>query len=67
MLAWYTQQFISLALFQFAGHSCSWQNLFASDALLQENQGGFKDKLINMTPNNAITHKNGDQVVFISI
>lgn len=34
MLAWYTQQLCSLALFQFDGHSCSWQNFLASDPSL---------------------------------
>lgn len=42
MLAWYTQQLISFALFQFDGHSCSWQNRRASDALLQRDTGKVK-------------------------
>lgn len=42
MLAWYTQQLISFALFQFDGHSCSWQNRRASDALLQRDVGKIK-------------------------
>lgn len=53
MLAWYTQQFISFALFQCDGHMCSWQNLFASDALLKVKVSRKTRTLIKETPHAA--------------